>query len=216
MIKISFLLLLIILSGCSLKTPPNEWQYKSSGAFSRYTQDFLTGNETLAKNDLARAIKHAKKSADLTQLAKIYLGECALNISVGIDDACKNYANISDLVDDDMLHAYYDFIRLSLKKEQIPYLPKEYHSFAKSLIKKDFKSANEDIFNMPKATSSLLCASLIKENIDLRSREKIVNLASYHGYKKAVLFWLHESIKKSTDREERKKMRKKISILQSD
>jgi len=206
----------MIFSGCSLKTPPNEWQYKSAAAFSRYTQDFLAGNETLAKNDLARAIKHAKKSADLTQLAKIYLGKCALNISVGIDDDCKNYANISDLVNDDMLNAYFDFIHLSLKKEQIPYLPKEYHLFAKNLIKKDFKSANEDIFNMPKATSSFLCASLIKENIDPGSREKIINLASYHGYKKVVLFWLHESIKKNTNQEDRKKIRKRISILQSD
>ena len=215
MIKISFFLFFILFSGCSLKTPPNEWQYKSATAFNSYTQDFLADNETLAKNDLARAIKHAKKSADLTQLAKIYLGKCALNISVGINDNCKEYANISDLVNDNMLNAYYNFIHLSLKKEQIKYLPKNYHSFAKNLMKKDFKNANEAIFNMPKATSSFLCASLIKDNITPGSRQKILNLASYYGYKKLVLFWLRESIKRSANQDKIKKLRKKIFILQS-
>ena len=215
MIKISFFLFLIIFSGCSLKTPPNEWQYKSSTAFSMYTQDFLTDDETLAKNDLARAVKHAKKSADFTQLAKIYLGECALNISVGINDDCKNYTNISDLVNNDLLHAYYDFIHLSIKKEQVKYLPKDYHSFAYKLIKKDFKSAKEAIFNMPKATSSFLCASLMKEKLDPNSRKKIIHLASYNGYKKVVLFWLHESIKNNYNQEDIQKIRKKVSILQS-
>ncbi len=206
---------MMIISGCSLKTPTNEWQYKSSTAFSIYTQDFLTGDETLAKNDLTRAVKHAKKSADLTQLAKIYLGECALNIAVGINDDCKNYANISDLVNDDLLNAYYDFIHLSIKKEQIKYLPKDYHSFVYHLVEKDFKSANEDIFNMPKATSSFLCASLMKENIVPSSREKIISLASYNGYKKVVLFWLNESIKNNHNQEDIQKIRKRIYILQS-
>jgi len=213
MIKISFLLFLMIFSGCSLKTPTNEWQYKSSTAFSMYTKDFLTGEETLAKNDLTRAVKHAKKSADMTQLAKIYIGECALNISVGINDNCKNYTNISNLVNNDLLNAYYDFIKLSIKKEQVKYLPKDYHSFAYNLIKKDFKSANEDIFNMPKATSSFLSASLMKENILPSSRKKIISLASYNGYKKVVLFWLNESKKNSHNREDIRKIRKKISIL---
>ena len=130
MIKIIFILFSIIIAGCSLKTPTNEWQYKSTAAFSKYTQDFLVGNDSLAKYDLERAVKHAKKSANLNQLARIYLGECALNISVGIQDDCQKYAHISDVVEDNSLHAYYDFLHLSIKKEQIVYLPKDYHSFA--------------------------------------------------------------------------------------
>lgn len=119
MIKITLLLFSLLISGCSFKTPVNEWQYKSSSAFNMYTKDFLTGDETLAKNDLSRAIMHAKKSADLSQLARIYLGECALNISVGVQESCDKYRSISHLVNDDSLDAYYHLIQLSIKKEQI-------------------------------------------------------------------------------------------------
>jgi len=215
MIKISLLLFSLLLTGCSFKTPANEWQYKSSNAFNTYTKDFLKNNQTLANNDLTRAVKHAKTSADLTQLAKIYVGECALNISVGIEDNCEKYTNISDLVDDQSVEAYYNLLRLSIQKEQIQYLPKNYHSFAYHLLKKDFKAANQEIFKIPKATSSLLCASLIKENLNATSRAKIINSASYHGYKKVVLFWLNESLKYTENQEEIQKIEKKISILVS-
>ncbi len=211
--KIFLILFSIIITGCSLKTPANEWQYKSSNAFSSYTRNFLMGNELLAKNDLSRAIKHAKKSADLTQLAKIYLGKCALNISVGIKDDCEKYRDISSLVNDNSLDAYYNLINLSIKKEQVKNLPKNYHSFTKNILKKDYKSANKDILNISKATSSFVCASLIKENIEVATREKIITLASFNGYKKVVLFWLNESLKNNNNQEDIKNIKKKITIL---
>jgi len=213
MIKIVLILFSILITGCSLKAPANEWQYKSSNAFSSYTKNFLMGNEVLAKNDLSRAIKHSKKSADLTQLAKIYLGECALNISVGIKDDCKKYIDISSLLNDESLNAYYDFISLSIKKEQVKDLPKNYQPYAYNLLKKDYKSANQDILNISKATSSFICASLIKENIDVTTREKMISLASFNGYKKVVLFWLNESLKNNQNQEDIKNIKKKISIL---
>ena len=96
MIKIEILShSLLLFSACSFKSPPNQWQFKSTAAFDSYTKNFLSSNDALAKNDLSRAIKHAKQSADLKMLARVYLGECALNISVGIDDNCKDYLNIS-------------------------------------------------------------------------------------------------------------------------
>ena len=211
--KIVLILFSIIITGCSLKTPANEWQYKSSNAFSSYTKNFLMANDVLARNDLSRAIKHAKKSADLTQLAKIYLGECALNISVGIEDDCKKYINISSLVNNDSLNTYYNFINLSIKKEQVKDLPKNYQSYTYNLLKRDYKSANQDIMSISKTTSSFLCASLIKEDIELTTREKIISLASYNGYKRVILFWLNESLKNNQNQKNIKNIRKKISIL---
>ncbi|MFT7005397.1 MAG: hypothetical protein ACJAWW_002772, partial [Sulfurimonas sp.] len=103
---------LVFFSACSFKSPANQWQYQSSSAFDSYTKNFLSCNNSLAKNDLSRAIKHSKQSADLTMLCKIYLGKCALNISVGLNDSCKEYKNISELVNNKSLDAYYDFITL--------------------------------------------------------------------------------------------------------
>jgi len=206
---------LLLLSACSFKSPPNQWQYKSSAAFDSYTKNFLSSNDALAKNDLKRAVKHAKQSADLTMLSRIYLGECALNISVGIEDRCEDYKNIANIVNDKTLDAYYNLITLKLDKLKLLYLSTPYKDFALYLIKKDFAKAESEILKISKPTSKLLAASLMKDSISSYTREEMIKIASFHGYKKSVLFWLNEAKKSSTDENKRKNISKKISILES-
>lgn len=215
MIKITILSLsLLLFSACSFKSPPNQWQYKSTTAFDSYTKNFLSANGSLAKNDLSRAIKHAKQSADLKMLARIYLGECALNISVGIDDGCQDYLNIADVVNDNSLEAYYSFITLK-PKYSVKNLNSQYKDFASLVKNKDFSKANSEILKIQKPTSKLLAASLIKDKLTQQTRYEMINSASFYGYKKSVLFWLSEAKINTTDEDERKKLSKKISILKS-
>jgi hypothetical protein len=165
--KILFITLFIILStGCSLKTPKNEWQYKSANAFSSYTKNFLSDNDVLANNDLKRAMKHAKQSANLTQLAKVYLGECALHISVGEDTSCQKYKNISEFLDNKELDAYYEFITLIFQRNTIDNLAEHYKKFATHLKNTEYSKANKDIFTMSKASSTFLAGALIKNHLD--------------------------------------------------
>lgn len=214
MIKVLLLLfLLLFFSSCSFKSPQNEWQKKSSNAFSSYTKNFLSNNSSLAENDLNRAIKHAKQSADLKQLAGVYLGECALNISVGIEDSCQKYLEISDVVKSKKLDSYYKFITHSISKGEIQYLPQNYQEYILNIQSSNFKEANKNILNMQRVTSTLLCAVLIEKNLESSSREKITKLVSFYGYKKAVLFWLNEQKKYEIDKEKIRVIDKKISIL---
>ena len=215
MIKIAFLSLsLLLFSACSFKSPPNQWQYKSTTAFVSYTKNFLSANDSLARNDLSRAIKHAKQSADLKMLARIYLGECALNISVGIDDSCQNYLNITDVVNDNSLKAYYSFITLK-PESSVENLNSQYKDFALLIKKNDFSKANSEILKIQKHTSKLLAAALVKDKLTQSSRYEMIKTASFYGYKKSVLFWLNEAKINSTDKNERKKLSKKIYILKS-
>jgi len=213
--SIFILFTLLLFSSCSFKSPPNKWQYESSNAFDSYTQNFLSSNDTLAKENLNRAIQHAKKSADLTMLARIYLGECALNISVDMKDRCDKYTNISDLVNDKALDAYYKFITQQLNESDIKHLKQSYKKFALLLHKKEFIKAQNEISNISKDTSKLIAASLIKDSIDSQTRDKIIKIASFNGYKKSVLFWLNESKKNTIDIDKRNQIIKKISILES-
>lgn len=199
--------------GCSFKTPPNEWQYKSTNAFNSYKKNFLAQNDLMAQNDLNRAINHAKVSANLDLLAHIYLGECALNKSVGINDECKKYSEIRDIVDNKKLNSYYEFINKNIKSSDISSLANEYQSFAKHLQNKEYKKANEDILKMSKATSILLSASLIQNHLTTKTRDYTIDTASFYGYKKAVIFWLKDKKRNTTDKAKKAKISKKISIL---
>ena len=212
MIKI-LLLSVLLLSACSFKTPQNEWQYKSANAFNSYTKNFLASNDALAKSDLSRAIKHAKKSAELTELAKIYLGECALNISVGKSSTCREYQNISELVQSRELEAYYALLALHVEKKQIEFLPQAYREFALHVERDEYKKAEFTLLHVEKPISTLLCASLIKEKLSNETKEKMIELASFNGYKKVALFWLDELLKTTTDIKRRENIKKKISIL---
>ena len=216
MIRLFFYLFMtLLLSSCSLQTEPNQWQYKSVNAFDSYIKNFLQSNDTLAKSDLQRAVKHAKMSANLTSLSRIYLGQCALNISVGIKDKCDDYKNITELVNNHTLDAYYSFISLSIQNQQISLLPKKYQDFAFHLQSQDYSKANNDILQIKDATSQLLAASLIKENITIEVRQTMIDTASFHGYKKAVIFWLNEAKEATKNKSTKQILSKKIYILKS-
>lgn len=214
MIKFT-LFLVLLLSGCAIKAPINDWQVKSTTAFNSYQKNFLNNNDAIAKSDLSRAIRHAKQSANLTQLAKVYLGSCALNISSGINDECTQYQNIADVSTNSKLEAYYSFLSLSLKEKQITLLPPQYQGFAKAMIQKDFSQANKEILKMKKASSTYLSASLMKNTLTKQTRQSIIKMASSYGHKKIILFCLKEVKKSSTNSQEIADIDKKISILSS-
>ncbi|QSZ41518.1 hypothetical protein GJV85_05160 [Sulfurimonas aquatica] len=216
MIKVASLIFIITLfSACSFKKPKNEWQHSSTNSFSVYSENFLKDNNLIAQNSLKRSISYAKKSADLETLSKIYLGECALKISVGLEDKCQKYLNIKSLVKSVELDAYYNFLSLNVKEEEIRLLPEQYKEFAEYVVKNDFNKASEAILEIEKISSKLIAAALIKDKLTNVVREKVLYEASFYGYKKAVLFWLEELKRYTTDTDEILKIEKKLNILRT-
>lgn len=214
MIRLVFLTSLVLFfAACSFQSPPNNWQYKSSNAFESYNKNFLQGHTIMAKNDLARAQEHARMSADLSMLARIYLGKCALNKAVGREDSCQEYLELSPLLDSNSLDAYYNFLHNKSNAEDREKLPKQYQEFAKYLALKEYAKAFDAIVSMQSISSQLIAASLVREHLSENQKEKIVQIASFYGYKQGVLFWLEEIKASSDDLEKIKLLEHKISIL---
>ncbi|MEA2099011.1 MAG: hypothetical protein U9P72_02675 [Campylobacterota bacterium] len=212
---ILFCLTVILYSGCSFKEPANSSQYKMSSTFSSYTNNFLSDNNALAKNDLKQAIKYAKTNADLNQLATIYLGECALNISVGIDDKCKKYKDIEELIDNTILNSYYNLITLRINKEEIDLLPEAYKNFTIYLNTNQFNKAYNEILEMDTISSLLISATLLKDKLTTYQIDEIIEIASFNGYKKSVIFWLNELKNRTDNKIEKEIIKRKIIILES-
>ncbi len=208
-------ILLFIFTGCSFQAPQNHNQFKTSTAFSSYINNFLSANDALAKSDLKRSVQHAKKSADFKALANIYLGECALNISVGIDDSCEKYIEIRDLAGTKTTNAYFNLVTNQLQKKEISYLPEVYQNFALQRYNREFISAYEEILEMQNISSQLISASLIKDSLTQQQIEILIKRASFHGYKKSILFWLEELKSLTDDIVLKEKISKKISLLKS-
>lgn len=205
--------LVLFLGGCSFQSPPNEWQYKSSNAFESYTKNFLQDNKLLAKNDLARAQEHARMSADLTMLARVYLGKCALNHAVGVKDSCQEYLELRSLVEEKSLNSYYALLQNKMTQESITQLPKRYQDFARSLNSKEYNKAFEAILSMETISSQLIAASLLSEYLSYEQKQNMLSLSSFYGYKKASLFWLEEIKENTQDAKMIEQIEKKITIL---
>ncbi len=207
-------LTILLLSGCSFQEPHDLWKYKSTNSFISYQKNFLAGNEHLAKNDLTRAIQHAQSSANLEQLASIYLAKCALDISVGIADKCEEYISLDGLVQSEKMDAYYKLLQLRLGNLNSEKLPKEYQKFALLLKEQKFEKAMQEALGIEKISSRLIAAALIKEHLSHAQKQSILENASEYGYKKSVLFWLQE-MKKTASSKENKLIQKRINILNS-
>jgi len=210
-----YAIIITILSACSFKTAQDEWRVKSINAFDSYTKNFLRSNDKLANNDLKKAVKHAKSSANLDTLGRIYLSECALNNSVGISDSCYKYENLQDLLNNKNYDAYKDFILNDFSNNQIELLPSNYKKFAYHILNNDFQKANKDVQNMKPITSKLLAASILKKNININTIHDVIENTSFFGYKKAVLYWLKELKINTTNDIEKNNINKKILILEN-
>lgn len=212
-ILIPTLLLFFLFQGCSFKTPANQWEYNSASAFDSYAKNFLTNNDDIAEDDLNRAIKYAKQSANLEQLSRIYLGVCALNISVGKKDDCKKYKKIEDLVPSLELKAYFLMLQNSLQKEDISNIPNQYQDFSEYKYLKKYDLSFESIKDIEQPSSKFIAASMIKNKMNKSEIKHIINEASFYGFKKVVLFWLDYLKQIEENKIEKDKIEKKLYIL---
>ncbi len=186
----------LMIGGCASKTPPNQWQIESAESFDSYTQSYLKGEEVMAQSELSGAIEEAKRSADIEQLERIYLGACALEHSVGEGRYCTEYRRLSAIRTYRALEAYASLLEGALGTADIEHLPPQYQTFAQYRLRGDVSGAFNELISMKRVTSQLIAASLIKDRLNDTQRDYILGLASKYGYKKSVLFWLRETVRK--------------------
>jgi hypothetical protein len=197
-----------------MQPPPNSWEYKSALAFESYKTNFLKSKENLAANDLKRAKSLAKSSSDLTQLAAILLGECALNIAVGKEDDCSKYQKIEDLIECPKIKNYYRFLQKDFSKIDPLKLDQKYRPFVEALREKNYQQVNIAIQNIQDPVSKLVAISLLdKKKLSKATIKDGIEKLSFFGYKKGVLYLLKLYLEKTKTKEERDIITKKIKIL---
>ena len=208
------IIFLLIFTGCSFKSAQQDmWRKDAATSFDTYSNYYLKGETTLASVALKSAISSAKSSADLTPLSKIYLGTCALHIAVLIDDSCLEYKAIKDMLkEENNSWDYYHMLQKNFDKITIKNLPPQYADFVTAMQKKDFKSAFYSIKKMSQTSSKLIAASLMREHLNEKEIQNIIDVASFHGYKKAVIRWLEFLKEKSSD-VKKQKIQKMLDIL---
>lgn len=212
--KYMLIIFILVFSGCSFKSDQKDlWKKNVSNSFDSYVTYYLQGDFRLASIELNRAVSCAKNSVDLSPLSKIYLGKCALDISVLRDVECQEYDSIKDMLEiDNDCDNYHYMLQKNFNKVNLKKLPLQYNNFVKAMKNKDYNNAFNAIRKMQKTSSKLVAAALMKEFLGKNEINYIINEASISGYKRAVISWLKFLKEKSSDVEQQK-VQKMLDIL---
>ncbi len=208
-----YTIFIIFVSGCSTKTPSNNWQYQSKNSYKNFERYYLEDQTDLAAIEFSHARSYATQSADLTILARIELSRCALKVAILEPFSCKEYDDLRLITHDNELEAYYALLSKNTQQITISNLPSQYHSFALSLIQNDSENINTYISNIVPLTSRMIAASIVVNSLNEATINKIIADASYLGYKHAVIKWLNLLIERTSDQDKRKILIKKLNIL---
>ncbi len=211
--KILLLIPLILLSACSTKTPPNRWQYQSNNAYKNFERYYLENNPDMAALEFDRARSYASQSGDLTTLARIELSKCALKRALLEPFSCQEYEQLTAVIDDSQLHAYYALLAGTLSKEDIVSLPKQYQQLAALLSQNDSVAINQAIRKMEPLTSRMIGAAVAEKYLDEATIDTIIAEASYYGYKHALLVWMHLLAGRTKEDQKRIILQQKLKIL---
>jgi len=182
-----------------MKIAPNQWEKRVKHSVHSYIHNYLADKELLSQKDYKRAVKYAKQSADLTTLGKVYLTKCALDRTVGKKNICKEYQSIEKLITVPQLQSYKNFLEENLSEEDMQFLDPKYRSFARYYLHHQYKKSINVLRNTDDVVSMLVMGSFVEDKLSQDDIDKIINIASFYGYKKAVKFWLNYKTLKFND-----------------
>ena len=204
---ILFLSVILLFSACSITKVQHLRLYK---------KNYLQDNDIQTKFHFQKAVQEAKSSKDYNTLGILYLSECGLNNSLGIQDKCDKYLEIKNKINNKEYDAFMDLIHKKIKKEQVKFLCKNYRSFVYAMLLKDYKKANEEVLKIEPLTSQLVSANLIKEHLEVQTIKDIINNNYYFGYKKAVIYWMIELKNRVPNEKEKNEIIQKIKTLKNE
>ncbi|WP_304545073.1 hypothetical protein [Sulfurimonas microaerophilic] len=214
MIKTFLIVSLLLFTSCSMEPAPNSWEYKSSSYFESYKKNFLCDKEILAQADLQSARSFAKRGGDVTQLASIELGKCALNIAVGINDKCAEYQEMEELVSCPRIKNYYKMLQKEWGDIDLEMIPAKYKEFVAVMQKGDLTQANKIVQKIDDPVSKLLAAALLGDEVSKETLSGSIETMSFYGYKKGIVFLLKKLRDKTEDPQAKRLLIKKLELLE--
>lgn len=180
MMRTLFLIIIVFLfTSCASKKPDDVWRFYATSYFATFKDGKLKGEDVKAETSYNRAVTHAKSGTHFDTLKRIYLGKCALNKAMLIEDSCSEYQEISMLDKDEALESYYQFLNDKQVSDK-SLLPKQYQN--------DFTVENYQ--KVEPVISRFVVASKFKDSLSKEQIDMLIDDASLFGYRALVINWL--------------------------
>jgi len=177
--------------GCFSKTSP-DWQRSGFNNLEKFKESFLSGDDERATLYYERALTEIKKSGRLDILAKVFLTKCAVKVAALEQEECSDFLQIRDLIQDNAIHNYFEFITGNFHNVDIRLLPEEYRAFFKAFTKRSIPAINDAVGDIQFPLSRIIAVGLsVKQGIsDSTTIDFALDVASEHGWKKILIRYL--------------------------
>jgi len=212
---ISFCLLLFC--GCAAQSVP-DWRTASFNALEQYKNEFLSGKDPMAAVHFQRTIDELKSSGDLSLLMTAYLTRSALQIAVLETPDYRGYIDAAKADPADGQKNYYLFLEGKFAQLQKSELPTPYQDLATALEKGEQEDISDAVGEIQDDLSRLIATGVA---IRYRMEDEAllngaVELASTHGWRKALLIYLDRLksyYRKNQNADQEEKIRLKMECL---
>ncbi len=198
------------LGGCGGKTT-HAWKGQTQSYFERYQKMMLKGESLQAEYYLKDSLKEAKNSPDITTLAKIYLGACAMEKAMMRQSGCASFLSVEALIADPKLSAYKKML-LGETVGQSTLLGK-YEALYE--VRSDKEAALGELKSLDTIYAKAVGAAVIKDAgaVSEALCRYMVDEASSQSMKGLMLLWKKEGVAFMVDPQERSKEIERIKLL---
>ncbi|WP_126444459.1 hypothetical protein [Sulfuricystis multivorans] len=181
----SLLALLLLLAGCASAPAVPDWRVNAHAALGNYTAAYFAGRERVARLELARARAEVARTGEASQMARVELVACALEVASLAATQCPAF-QVLEQDADAAARAYADYLAGRWERLDAALLPPAQQGVPASRDALATLSAIEDPLSRLVAAALLLRAGrLPPAGIDLA-----IDTASQQGWRRPLLAWL--------------------------
>lgn len=211
------LYVVLALAGCA-QAPVPDWQQNTAAALDRYRMSLLAGDRNAAAGDFREALREAKRGGDISQLATVYLTQCALQQALLEFDSCPDYRALASLGTTAAHQAYFDWLQAAPALPDVPLLPAAYRELALHLEEKNPQAIHRIVSRIDTPVSRLIaCGTVVKTGrADPALLQLAIETAARQGWKSAHLVYrkqLADVLEKAGRVEEAHQQRRLIEVL---
>ena len=176
------------LIGCFSKAVP-DWQHSGFNNLEQFKHAFLSGDDDRATLYYEKALAEIKKSGRLDILAKAFLTKCAVRVAALEEGECSEFLQIRDLIRDNEIDNYFEFITGNFERVDTRLLPQDYRYFFKSFTKRSIAAINDTVGEIQPPLSRIIAVGLsVKQGLfDESTIGYAIDVASDQGWKTILL-----------------------------
>lgn len=191
------LVLLLLLSACGGKPVP-AWRSAAVSHLDAYREAFMRGDDSRAEILFQKALQEIRASGDLQLLAKAYLIRAALQTAVLEPTEFGDFLALDELEPSEPNRHYYYFITAQFDYLNPALLPAHYQPVARAFQTGDLPAMRQTAKALEDPLPGLIATALLLNRLteaEPETLQRAVELASYQGWKRAVIVYLTEQQK---------------------